>query len=901
MIRIARLLALLSLAFPALAQEVAYEKYRLENGLTVILHEDHSLPSACVNLWYRVGAKDQSEGRSGFAHLFEHLMFMGTERIPEIDVLVEEGGGWTNASTSSDRTNYFSYGPRDLLPTLLWIEADRMEDLGRMMTQEKLDTQRDIVRNERRQGVEMEPYGEAEYRISQHVYPPEHPYHIDVIGRHEDLEAATLQDVKDFFATFYVPNNAALSVAGDFDPDEVKPLIERLFATIPRGPEPPRRPAPPARLEEERRVVYSDDVRFPRLYLAYPSPAYFEPGDAEMDLAADLLASGKSSRLYKRLVYDEKIATEVAAVQASGALGSLFYVVVTAREGVPLEEIEKAVDEEIGRFVSEGPSAEELERQRAQWERGALSSLQSIVRKADRLNLYEFYWGEPNSFRRDLDRYRKATVADVRRWAEGVFRPNGRLAMRVLPDEEAALRAARDERPASMESRAFDPEEPEVFRLSNGIEVRHWERSELPLVEISLFLAAGAAHMDEAKAGSASLLADMLDEGAGELGAIAFSDSVDFLGASLRPYARYEFSGVRLSALERNLSQAIGLLADAVLRPRFDEEEWERVRRIRRDDLLRALDRPATVASRVGMRAYFGEDHPYGRPVDGTVEDVEAIALGEIHALHELFYGPENATFLVAGDVTREEARDLLERAFGGWSARPSFEKASPLARRAPANDALRVVVVDKPGAVQTVIRAYMPGPLADDPDRVRYDLLNTILGGSFTSRLNQNLRETHGFTYGASSSYTMSPSTGYLSARSDVQAEVTGAAVREFLKEFERIRAGDVTEDEAGMARETLRMESIQQFEGLGGLLWAAESCLWRGLPFSSIGEDLAAMSAARAEDLNALGARAVPVEKALLLLLGDKATIEAELEGSGLPRPEEWTSKGRPAGAGD
>jgi predicted Zn-dependent peptidase len=885
------------------AQEVAYERYRLDNGLQVILHEDHSLPVACVNIWYYVGGKDWIAGRSGLAHMFEHLMFMGTERVPgeSFDAIIEQAGGWSNASTSPDRTNYFTFGPRDLLPALLWLEADRMEDLGRTMTEEKLETQKSVVRNERREVLEMEPYGEAEYEISRRVFPPDHPYHLDVIGRHEDLEAATLQDIKDFFDTYYTPNNASMVVAGDFDAAQLKPLIEKLFGSIPRGPEPVRRAAPPFPIDGERRVTFNDDVKFDRVYLVYHSPAYFQPGDAEMDLVAEMLGSGKSSRLYNRLVYEEKLATDVAVFQQSSLLGSLFYVIVTARTGVPLDSIEKVADEEIDRFVAEGPTKTELERYLSTFERGMLSGLQSVARKADRMNLYAFYFDEPNSFRRDLERYREVTLADIRRWAGEVLGVEGRLVEEVVAEEERPLRADRDERPAPLEEKPFAPEEPEVFTLSNGIEVRLWNRSELPLVELSLFLRAGSARMDGAEAGTSALLADMLDEGAGKLGAVAFSDSLEFLGASIRPYARREFTSVRLSALERNLAGALGLFADAVIRPRFDEKEWERVKTLHLEGLRQDEDRPATVAARVGQKAFFGPDHPYGKPMDGTVDDVTAISLDDIKGNYERCFGPEGATIFLAGDVTVEEARKLLEDSLGKWKAGASFENPTAITPRDPANDRARVVVVDKPGAVQTLIRVYMPGPFASDPDRVRYELVNSVLGGGYASRLNQNLREAHGFTYGAGSWLQMTPLAGSLTASSDVQTEVTGAALAEMLKEFERIRTGDIEEDEARMARESLRMETVQRFEGLGGLVYAAEDCALRSVPFSSIGEDLETIGSARLEELNALAPRTVRSDKALFLLLGDKGAIEKQLEGLGLPAPEEWSVEGTRLTAAD
>ncbi|MFH1279119.1 MAG: pitrilysin family protein [Candidatus Eisenbacteria bacterium] len=886
-------LALLFLLAPfAAAQDVEYEKYELSNGMTVILHEDHSLPLATINFWYRVGAKDEKEGRSGFAHLFEHLMFMGTERVPgsDFDNLMDAGGGWNNASTGHDRTNYFSVGPRELLPMLLWLDADRMEDLGRMMDQEKLDKQRDVVRNERREGLENEPYGKAEFEINRLMYPPDHPYHWDVIGTHEDLEAATVRDVKDFFAAYYVPNNTSLVVAGDFDPAEIKPLIEKLFGTIPRSPDPIRAKKVPVGLTETKRVTYTDDVQFGRLYLVYHSPAFYGPGDAEMDLAGQILSDGKSSRLYKRLVYEDELATDVSAYQLSGELGSLFRVVVTARQGVSLDGIEKVTDEVIEKFAAEGPTEEELERYKASWERNMLSGLQNLYRKADRLNQYEYYFGEPNSFRADLDRFRNATAKDVKRFAGMMLRPEARLVMRVLPEEEGAVLAGRDETPGSGVAGAFLPSPPETFTLSNGIPVRHWERTELPLVEVSIGLRAGAAHMDGegAGAGCANLTADMLDEGAGDRSAFEFSDALDMLGASFSVNTTPEYTMVRLSSLGRNFDESLGLSADALLRPRFDPKEWDRVKALHLEGLRQMEDRPRSVAMRVGMRAYFGDDHPYGSPGEGTTESVEALALDDLKNAWARNFAPGNATIFIAGDLTGAEAKAALERAFGGWNDPAGFTPAAPVPAKDPATSHLRVVVVDREDAVQTVIRFFMPGPLGNDPDRVGYELVNTVLGGSFTSRLNANLREKNGYTYGAGSRYMMNPSAGYQIAFSDVQAEVTGAALGEFFKEFDNIRGGDITPEEARKTRETNRMDTVQSFQGLGGLVGTAMQFEFLGRPFAAIGDDLGAMARITEGDLNALAAKTVPLDRGLLVLVGDKDVILEQIRDLDLPAAE-------------
>ncbi len=883
------------------AQDVRHEKYQLENGMTVILHEDHSLPVACINLWYYVGSKDEAAGRSGFAHLFEHLMFMGTDRVPEgaFDTIMESGGGWNNATTSSDRTNYFSFGPSNLLPTLLWLDADRLEALGDAMTQEKLDKQRAVVRNERRQTSEMRPYGRADLKVSELMFPPGHPYHIEVIGSHEDLQAATLQDVRDFFAAYYVPNNASLVVAGDFEPSEIKPLVAKLFGTLQRDADPVHRDVGPVKLTEVKRVIYTDNVQFARLSLVYHSPAMFKPGDAEMDLAAEVLSSGKSSRLYKRLVYEEKLATDVSAYQDSSMLGSLFHIDITAQQGQSLDEIERVADEILREFLEGGLTSEELERHKASSEYAMLNGLQSILGKADRLNRYNFYYGEPNSFKRDLERYRTATTATVKQWSQQVLTPNARLIMRVLPESQAQALEGRNEPPALSAAGKFAPEAPVTFTLSNGIEVRHWQRSELPLVEVSLFLRGGAANLDNASPGLAYLTADMLDEGAGNLDALGFSDAIDLLGAQFNARASRESTTVNLSVMKHQFDKAMSLFADAILRPRLDATDWERVKALHVQALKQAEDQPSDVASRVGMQQFFGEDHPYGRPVRGTVESAEAMALDAVKSCHRDLFVPEHATIFMAGDLTKDEAVATMEKHFGGWKTPAGHGAVRTVAAKAPANKSMRVVVVHKPDSVQTVVQFYMPGPTYSDLRRVSFELLNTILGGSFTSRLNQNLRERNGYTYGARSRFDMSPSVGYLVASSNVQAEVTGPALREFLTEFAKFRAGDISEEETRKSRETNRMSTIQSFQGLDGIIETAEERELNALPFSSLGDDLMAMNAVSRNGLNALAKEALPLDAALLVLVGDKAIIMKQLEGLGLPSPTELTVRGEPVEA--
>jgi predicted Zn-dependent peptidase len=437
------LLAALLTAVPALAApalHVPFERYRLPNGLTVILHEDHRLPTVAVNLWFRVGAKDEKPGKTGFAHLFEHLMFMGTRNVPtgQFDQIMEAAGGQNNASTSEDRTNYYEEGPARLLETFLWLEGDRLATLGEDITQEKLDLQRDVVKNERRQSFENRPYGKVMLALPESLYPASHPYHHTVIGSHADLSAASVEDVKQFFADYYVASNASLVIAGDFKTAEARALVEKYLAPLPARPVPSHAAPAAAKLDAKRRVHLEDAVRLERLVLAYHSPADFEPGDAECDLLAAVLGGGRSSRLYRALVYEQKIAESVSVRQGSLRLGSRFIITATAQPGHSTAELERAIDAELAKL--DAIDARELERARAFVETESLRALESPAAIADVLNQYEFRFGDPAQLeKRFLARYDAVQLADLQRVAAEVLRAP-RVAIEVVPQTKGGAK-----------------------------------------------------------------------------------------------------------------------------------------------------------------------------------------------------------------------------------------------------------------------------------------------------------------------------------------------------------------------------------------------------------------------------------------------------------------------------
>ncbi len=426
---------------PAPTVALPHTVEKLPNGMTVIYHPDHTVPTVVVNVSYSVGSRNEVAGRTGFAHLFEHLMFMGTKRAPTkmFDAWMEAAGGWNNAWTSEDRTDYFDVGPPSALPLLLWLEADRMRDIGPLMTQEKLDAQRDVVKNERRQSYENRPYGKADLRLSELLYPPGHPYHHPVIGSHDDLTAAQVEDVKAFFAKWYDPANASLVVAGDFDPAAIRPLVASHFGSVPSR----AKPADTSKTEAAGHhgtaatvTSLTDDVELPRVTLAWTSPAHFAPGDAELDLLGTILGDGKSSRLFRTLVFDKKLAQSVSAHQSSGVLESHFEIEIMLKPGVPFEKVEAVVTGELAAIAKSGPSAEELARAQAGYEAAFVKRLESVRERASILNMYQAEVGRPDYAAEDLQRYRGATAAGVQAaWTKVSEKP--RITLRVSPEKRA--------------------------------------------------------------------------------------------------------------------------------------------------------------------------------------------------------------------------------------------------------------------------------------------------------------------------------------------------------------------------------------------------------------------------------------------------------------------------------
>ena len=874
---------------PAVALEVECETYALPNGLTVILHEDHTLPQVVVDTWFYVGSKDDPLGRSGFAHLFEHLMFMGTERVPgsAYDDIMEAGGGANNAGTGMDDTVYLSWGPSSLLPTLLWLDADRLDGLGRAMTQAKLDLQRDVVLNERRQNYENAPYGVTAFILPDALYPDGHPYHNSGIGEPAHLEAATIDDVVSFFDAFYVPANASLVVAGDFDRTAVKPLIASTFGAVATRAPGPCRTAPPVVLERELRRVATDRVEAPKLYLVWPSPAAYDDGDAAMDLIADILGDGPSSRLHQRLIVSDRLAREIEVYQASQLLGSEFRIEVTAVAGGDLERIKRTVVEELARLAAEGPTAGELERVKAATEASFLRRMENLHARADSLNEYRFHFGEPDSFARDLARYTAVDAAGLRSWAGKVL-GEGRLDLRILPLEAAVEGADLDQRPADFPEPAHQPPLPGRVTLANGIPVDVVARPGSGLFQGALVVDGGERVVPPARAGLASLTANMLTAGAGGRSAAELADAVASLGADVTASANAHGTTVTVRGLASRLQPTLDLFADAVLRPNLLAEDFDRERDLALERIGARGEDPRMVAFLTASALLYGAEDPRGRPDEGYLQTVGALTLDDVRDSLPRLLSPRQARFVFVGDVDPATLKAELERRFGTWSApelpppalpEPEVRAASP-----------RIVVVDRPAAPQTMIVLARPIPApADEVERAVRDCLNTLFGTTFTSRLMRNLREEHGYTYGARSAFNQSATQHELYAWAAVQSEVTAAALGEFRTEFTGLASGDVTADELAKAMKTARYELVSTAETTGSLAATLSELAADGRPLDAVATSLASLPAVDLARVNAVARSGLYDWGSLLVVLvGDASSVTGQLEAAGFARPE-------------
>jgi zinc protease len=886
--------------------QIKFEKYTLSNGLQVIFHQDSKLPVVNVNLWYHVGSKNERVGRSGFAHLFEHMMFQGSKNASgDYITAVERAGanifeGGVNGTTDWDRTNYFETVPSGNLENMLWLESDRLATLTDALTQVKLDNQRDVVKNERRQGLENRPYGRWLKIVSENLYPYRHPYANDVIGSHEDLTAASVDDVKDFFKTYYTPNNLSLVIAGDFDAAEAKRLVENYFGGIPAGPPLDRPVRWSPKLDGERTVEVSDRVPQERTYFAWHTPAYFAPGDAELDLLSAILTDGLSARLNKVLVYDQQLCSDVNAFQFSRESAGAFIIWATARPGVSLSKVKQIVTEEIARVSTTGPTLAELNRAKNKWEFQFVTGLERIGGfggKADRLNMYNTYLGGPGKFEADVGRYRGATVTSVRDVAAKWLNTRNRLLVRFHPEtsgRELQVELDRAKEPALGADRPFRVPDVKSARLDNGVEIFVVERPELPKVAVTLATRAGSVNDPPGKSGLADLTVTTIKMGTKMRKALAIEDAMGDLGASIGGAADRERATLMFEVLKRNLTPALAIFADVVLNPVFPESELEREKKLRLDALAQDSKNPNAIASRVEQMLAFGRDHPYGRSVRGLPSSIPTLKRDDFVRFHAAYWKPGSSALIFAGDITLAQATDLAKRHFGSWSGGAS--PAASIPEPHPMGTG-KVYLVDRQDAAQTVIVQILPGAPRKSPDYYALQLADTIWGGAYTSRLNLNLRQDKGYSYGVFSIPSFYSQAGMWRSMGGVQTNKTKESLVEFAKEL-KFLAGEkpLTDKELADAKANRIRGYAQEFESLGSIggkvaqLWSAD------LPMSELQRETTEFEKASLPEVNTVAQKYALPSGVSLLLVGDLSKIEAGVRELGLGETVVLDVEGRP-----
>jgi zinc protease len=871
--------------------EIKFEKYELPNGLDVILHEDHTLPVVAVNVWYHVGSKNEKPGRTGFAHLFEHMMFQGSEHNnTDYFLAIEKIGGQVNGSTAEDRTNYWENVPSNYLETALWLESDRMGYLVPAMTQERLDNQREVVKNERRQGLENQPYGRVEDYLRPLMFPPNHPYSWPVIGSMNDLSAASLDDVIEFFKKYYAPNNASLCIAGDFDPEQAKKLVKKYFASLPPGPDIERINDWVPQFEGTKRMSMEDNVSLPRLYMIWHTPAFYKPGDAEMDLLANALGAGKISRLYKTLVYEKQIAQDVAVFQESHEIGSLFQIIATARPGHTLEEIEKAINAELDKVLAFGLTPEELKLGQTAWEAAYVRGLERLggfYGRADLLNQYNTFLGDPGRFQWDLDRYMNATVEGIHEYAKKYLAPNRMAVLYVIP--RGNLSSTTEEVDRSQEPRAgaesdFKPPMIQKATLSNGMELYVVEDHKLPIVQANLLIKSGWAADPADAPGSGALTADLLDEGTKTRTALQISDEVRRLGANLNVSSGFDQSSVRLNVLTKNLDPGLELVADLAMNPAFPEKELERLRQTYLGRIAQESKDPEAMAFKAFYRALYGEDHPYAKPYtgSGTESSIKALKRENILDFYTANCCPNNAAMVMTGDITLADATARLEKVFRNWSPR-DFAKTAIPEPQAPAKT--KIYIVDKPGAVQSVTLVGHLGIPRNSPDFIPCLVMNNALGGQFTSRINMNLREDKGFTYGADSFFNNRKGIGAFVAEAPVQSQSTKETVVELLKEITDITGPrPLTDEEVAQSKDNIIKMYPQYFESITDVADQLGTIVINELPLDYWQEYIGKIRDVDAAAANGIAKKRLHPEAMIIVICGDRARIEAGLRELGL-----------------
>jgi len=865
---------------------IEYTKYVLPNGLTLLVQEDHKAPIAAVNVWYHVGSKNEKIGKSGFAHLFEHLMFNGSENFDDdyFQAIERIGGTDVNGTTNSDRTNYFQNVPTSALDQVLFLESDRMGHLLGAVDQALLDEQRGVVQNEKRQG-ENSPYGKERNLMTTAMYPAGHPYSWTVIGKMEDLNAATLEDVHEWFKAYYGAANAVIAIAGDVEPEEIYKKVLNYFGDIPAGPTISKQEINIPVHNGDTYTVYEDRVPESRILFSWNTPPFGHQEDIQFDLISAILSSGKNSRLYKKLVYEDQIASSVAAYQASSEIASTFVVMANVKPGKDVEEVKAILLKEVNDLIENGPSEAELKRVKASYFANFIKGLERIGGfggTSDILASNQTYFGDASYYKTVLRYAQDATVQDLqatmKKWLT-----KGKHTLICNPFPEYNVTASTVDRskipPLGVQKTSSFPDV-ERSKLSNGLNIVLAKREGVSTVVMDLMFDAGYKTDFLSSPGTASLAMNLMDEGTETLSSLEINEKLALLGANISTFSDQDNSNVYLNTLKPSLNESLALFADIILNPAFPQKEFDRLKTEQINRIKQEKSNPISMALRSMNKYLYGEDNPYSNPYTGTgYEDtVSKLERNDVVDFYDTWIRPNNATLVVTGDLDMKELKSILEKSLGKWK-----KKDVPnIAFKKPVVDSKNTLyLIDRPESQQSLILAGNLTGKYGDVSEVAVEQNINILGGEFTSRLNMNLREDKHWSYGAGGFVLGTKEQRPFIVYAPVQTDKTSESVTEIRKELvDFVGSRPATQEELDKVKTNQVMKLPGQWETNAAVNNSLSEIVKYNLPddyFQKYGDNVKNLTL---KDVQSISKDIIKPNEVNWFMVGDKAKIIEGLE---------------------
>ena len=882
--------ALTALAQPAPKKyplvDIPFKKFVLSNGLTLIVHEDHKAPIIAFNVWYHVGSKNEKPGKTGFAHLFEHLMFNGSEHFNDdyFKVMDQIGATDLNGTTNNDRTNYFENFPVAALDKVLWIESDRMGFLQKAIDTPKLNEQRGVVQNEKRQG-ENQPYAVAEDLTVKSTYPAGHPYSWTVIGSMEDLNAASVEDVKEWFRTYYGPNNAVICIAGDIKAEDALEKVKKYFGEIPAGPPIAKHAAWTAKMSTSHYQIAQDRVPQARIQKTWNVPGW---GTAEMtylNMLLDILTNGKTSRLYKRLVYDEQLASNVFAYTQENEIGGQFNLFADAKPGVLLDKINNVINEELKKIFTSSVTAAELERAKTRAFTGFIKGAERIGGfggKSDILAQNAVYGGSADYYKTIYKKIAEAVPANIKDVA-AAWLANGEYRLDILPYGEFSASDStfnRAVQPAMGAPAVVKFPAVNEFTLSNGLKVFFVERKAVPVVNMSLMVDAGYAADQFGLPGLASMTGTMLTEGTKTKTSLQISDLQADMGATVSSSSDLDKTYLRLNALTTNFDASLALFTDVLLNPSFPQKDFDRVKKEQLLGIKQEQAQPVFMGLRILPKLLYGSGHAYSNPFtgSGTEASVNKIVKDDLVKFHQSWFVPNNATLVVVGDISAAELKSKLEKSLAAWKAKPvqvkNISEVASVIKPA-------VYIIDKPGALQSIIFAAEISPSAKDPNHEAIVMTNKILGGEFTSRINMNLREDKHWSYGAFSINIDAKGPGFFTGYAPVQTDKTKESVAELMKEITQyVNDKPATETEFNKVRGNSILQLPGSWETNGAVLRSLQDAVKYDRGISYLNTFAAMLQNMKQADIQSAAIKVIKPNSLTWVIVGDRSKIESGIK---------------------